>query len=852
MKRLTRVAYRSLAERKSRALLTGAGIALGVALLFGSLVTGASSTRGLERYVEELTGTADVLISPVGAFDAQLPDGVIATVTTLPEVRDVVGVLALPTVVSSTHASTKQEVNRDPEAVLIGAEREGLDRLYLFRLRNGRFFDSGRQEIVLSRKLATSLQVSAGDRVTVATPRGREDVAVVGILEDYGGGRLNHGGVAFTSLLTAQGMTGRPGTVRQAYVGLEQGADVPQWIARHGRDIHPAVTVESSTQIADFARRQLAGISGTLTALATAILFVAGFLIYLTLSMAVAERVRMYGTLLSLGATRSQIRRIVVVEAVSLGLAATLAGLLIGLVFARGGLALSGRLTGEFDVSLTVPPWSVAAGAALGIITTLLSALVPAGRAARLDPVSAMRGDYSVERRLPRTWMLGAGAFAAGLYLAVTSGSVELVALATLLVTAGSVLLVPPVLRPLAHALGSLTSRLSRGAGRVAVLHLSKERTRSAYTLGLIMVVMAFALAVAAVEASFIRSMEGQLTEQFGADLELRAALTFDPGLETELRRVPGIQHVTPINFGLTKMETHSASSAAPPATPAGPERVLLVFVDPLSYFEVSGWSSLTASVDDAERALTAGGSVIFPEATAGRLRVRAGDRVSLHGAEGPREFTIAALARIPNSLPTLYVSRGDGRAHFSVGNPMALRAALAPGADLDQVSDRIERDLGGRADFAIETVGAIKDDIRAQISGGLNGFFALLFLAGAVGFIGLANTLAVSVVERYREIGLMRAVGARSRQIVGGTLVEAATLVVVAFVLAVPLGTLLSFPLVQFSAGVIGDLTIDYEFPTKIVGVLAAGGAALGAVAAMGPARRASRLEIDAALRYE
>src|SRR5213078_3191292 len=130
-------------------------------------------------------------------------------------------------------------------------------------------------------------------------------------------------------------------------------------------------------------------------------------------------------------------------------------------------------------------------------------------------------------------------------------------------------------------------------------------------------------------------------------------------------------------------------------------------------------------------------------------------------------------------------------------------------GTDPARVRDTLRQQLGQRATFLISTPFEQKADLRAQLNAGVGAFFVLLLLAGLVGLFGLANTMAVSVMQRYREIGLLRAVGARRRQITGMALVEAETLVAVAFVLAIPLGVLISRPLLATISSGIGDFTL-------------------------------------------
>ncbi|MGH9197717.1 MAG: FtsX-like permease family protein, partial [Acidimicrobiia bacterium] len=402
------------------------------------------------------------------------------------------------------------------------------------------------------------------------------------------------------------------------------------------------------------------------TALAASVLFIAGFLIYLTLSTAVAERIKVHGTMQAVGARPVQIGSLVVVEAIAISIPAGLVGLGLGLLFARLGLALSGRFLGEFGTTIVVLPQTVAIALGMGVLVTVLSALVPARRAARMDPVDAMRGDYATERRLSRGWIVGVALFAAGLALGWKTSSAARVGGATLLITFASVLLVPPILRPAAQLLGLVTERIARGVGRIAVLHLARERTRSAYTLALVMIVMALILATAATNTSFRISFDRLLDDQFGADFELRSASTFTEDFRSRLEALPGVESTTPVWIGASRLIKGD-----------GEEKVLVSFIDPDSYFRVSSFSFIKGDKAGAENALREGAKVIFPMATAERLGLDLGDEITLVTAGGEKRFEIATLIRSPNSLTTMFLGAADGRTHFNLDRPLALQVKV-------------------------------------------------------------------------------------------------------------------------------------------------------------------------------
>ena len=847
LRRLSRLGLRTLAERRWRSILTAGGVVLGVALFVGALLTTVSSLQGFDRFVDEASGQADVVITPAGAALGSLlqpeagavPAGVAEDLAGIDGVAGAAGVVAFPTAVRTDRGTAiEQELNRRAPAAVVGAALES-QTVYPVSLAAGQLPAPGAREVVVPSPMARSLDIGPGDVLHVAAPVGPLEVTITGVLEERGVGRLRT--VVFTSIEAARAMGGLADGYTQVGIKLDRGIDVPAWVARHRAGVPGGVElIEAARPLRAF-RSQIAMLNGALVVSAAGILFCGGFLIYLTLAMSVAERTRLYGILQSLGATRRQVHRLVVVEALVLGSAATAVGIVLGVVVARGLAAATERLLSLFgSPPLVISWWALGAGAVVGIVTTVVAALVPARRAARVDPVTAIREAQLPEPNTTGRWFVGAILLSLGAsLLALTSGLA--MAAAIVVIAVGSIQLMPFVIRPLAAALRPVMGKLSRGVGDIAVLHLARERSRSAYTLALVMLVMAFTIATAAVTGSYTRSLERELDRTLGSDLQLSAASTFPPAFLDALGAHPDVEAFTAIANASTTL-THGDTD----------ERVYVQAIDPTSYFEVGSFSWSDGDDASARQALEGGGVVIFPTSAADRLGVERGDTVVMHTADGPAEFVVAGLAHLSNIPTRLVIAKADGERLFGTWGPDEAWVNVSGTRDLEAARRSLEDDLRPMAGFIASTPSEIKEDVRAQVAGGANGFYVLIFMAGAVGLFGLANTVAVSILQRYREIGLIRALGARRRQVRSMALVEAVTLVVAAFVLAVPLGALLSRPLLAAVQSNLGDVTVHYSFPWLVLPVVGVAGLVVGALAAALPARRAAALEIDDALRFE
>jgi putative ABC transport system permease protein len=841
VRKLYSLGSKSLAHRKGRSILTGAGIVLGVAIFFGVLVSNATTQDGVDRLIEDFTGGADVVVNPQGAFDARISDATLAKVRALPGVRDVVGGLGLYAEVPSLRKDDDRK-GFYLNGIVLDQER----KVFRFVLGSGRFFRPGAAEVVINQNIAEDLSLGIGERVGITTPTGPRTVTVVGILKKEGAGRGIGGPGAFTSLAETRALVGEGAVYDGASLILSSGTNVERWVRAHNGDT-PGIRFRNADDLAQGFKSFLTVFGTFLTFFAFITLFVGAFLIYLTLSMAVIERTRMYGTLRALGATRRQVRRVVLTEATALGLVSTLVGLFVGLGLAKILLALISKL---FELSLpglTITPLTVVLAVAVGVIVTLIASLIPAVRAGRLAPVEAMKGDYVGETRLTRSWIAGVALLVLGLVVAMTtSGSADkasgLTPIGVLLVLLGAVLMTPLLLRPLAAVLGRITNRMARGVGDVAVLHLVKERSRSAYTLGLIMVVMAMLFAAGGLYLSVRGVIDEIVDRQFGADLFMQANAPLDPALETKIRARPDIAHVSSLRFGFTRSSGHKA---------ADNDEVFLLMIDPATYFDLSSFLWKDGSDAEAKEALTRGGSVLMPATYSKETGLGRGDKLILETRSGKVPFNVAGVHLNDPGPPRITVGLADGRRYFQASKPYALIADVKPSANVNRVKTSLENGIGKNIGLDVETAAENKRMAQSQVGRYFQIVYAILAVMAIVGLLGLANTLAMSVVRRFREIGILRAIGVTRSQMWRMVLVESTTLGLVAFVLSFPLGWIMTALVIRATSDGFG-FEMSTVYPWKWIPFVALFGLLCAVVAAIAPGRRAARLEVVTALQYE
>ena len=280
-----------------------------------------------------------------------------------------------------------------------------------------------------------------------------------------------------------------------------------------------------------------------------------------------------------------------------------------------------------------------------------------------------------------------------------------------------------------------------------------------------------------------------------------------------------------------------------------GEQAVPLIVLDASTFFDVAGFVWIDGDDTSAQGSLYDGDAVVMPYSLARTLGRGRNDVVTLETVEGPHDFRVAGTYASLN--PLIYTGQADGARWFRADEPREVLLNVKPGTPVGQVVNSIKAQLGPKATFIVETTADSKAALHSLLRQFLLAFIVILGLALVVGLLGLANTLAMSFLERTREMGVLRAIGASRAGVMTGALSESATLVAVALVLSLPLGWLLSWLFVRALTGSFG-FTVGFTYPWLLIPVVAVVAGLLAALAAAAPARRAGRLDVVAALRFE
>jgi putative ABC transport system permease protein len=284
--------------------------------------------------------------------------------------------------------------------------------------------------------------------------------------------------------------------------------------------------------------------------------------------------------------------------------------------------------------------------------------------------------------------------------------------------------------------------------------------------------------------------------------------------------------------------------------TSGSAEDFFVRIVDPSTYFRVSSFFWKDGDDASAQSALAAGRAVLISDEISKRLDVHRGQNVRLLTAQGRVAFRVAGVYIAPPGPPEIAMGVRDGRAYLNSGEPFAYLANVRRGADAGAVATRLQNAFPQQR-LAVQTSTAAKAQARRQIGTYFKIVYAILLIAAIVGLLGLANTLAMSVLQRFREIGILRAIGVTRSQTWRMVLVESSTMGLAAFVLSFPLAWLLTSLVVRATSSGFG-FSMPTIYPWLWIPAVAAFGVIISVVAAVAPGRRAARLEVVTALQYE
>jgi putative ABC transport system permease protein len=831
---LDRLAWRTVAARPLRSVLTILGIALGVGVLSASLTLGAALDASVEKTVAEMVGKADLRVS--GFLESGLSARSLETIASTDGVLDTAPVIEL-----RTFPSGKPGGGTADAVTVLGIEPLSYRRVHELPLVAGAGLERPDEPAALvTEQLAAEDGYIVGSELTLLGVGGIAELRVVGIVPGFGP-IAGSGRTVIIPIDTARRTFGLEGATR-VDLKLEPNAlDIAKSQLESGMT-EPYV-LASPADIARTLRASSAAFQGTAALVAAIVLFVGAFLIVNTLTMTVGERAREVGLLRAAGATRGQVSRFVFSGALALGLVGAALGVMLGLVLA---VVMAGAVSEATGLAASVTTFDLPGAltaAAIGIAITILAAIEPALAAARISPVEALRARFDLPRvsRGRLRWIavifVAVAILAMVVWPPVIAGSGAERALAVYAVLLGATLLSPFILQPLARLLGMPVGLVLRAEERLARGSLARDRSRTTLTLGSLVIGLAMVVALGWSAQAARASAFAWLEDVVPGDeivTSIRPIGINEP-VRDSLAAVPGVAGVTPIASFDMALRGVRVDAAA------------IVGAD----FLADGRLTVVAG-DRAEAlgALDRGGAAILPAGLADSLDLGVGSTLTIR-IGGSRSLDLRVAALVERSMPgttgeAILVGWRDATGSLGVLGADAFAVRFAPGAaELSRPALRSVAKTFALEANPIERVQGAVAEALARVFGV---FDALALVAVVIAALGIVNTLTMGVVERVREIGLLRAIGMSRRQVMRMVVVEATILGIVGVVIGAVAGLVAGAALLQLGGG-LGE---PGGVPWLPIGVAAFLGLVLPAVAAIYPAQAAARVSIIEALHFD
>ncbi len=849
---MLRATLKSLLARKLRLLLSGLAVVLGVMFVSGAFVLTDTLGRSFDAVFADAYAEVDVSVEAKPKIDVStaegmplstpMPASVLDRVKAVPGVADAEGVVA---------AEGARMIGSNGKVVSsFGPPQLGqywLGESDLLELREGRGPQAD-DEIVINAALAEAGKVKVGDRVGVLTLAPKKEFTLVGVF-GYSGGRDSIGGaneVYFTTPVAQQLMLGKPDVFSNISVQAADGTTPAALRDELARTLGADYQVKTGEQLAADAsaglKEGLSFFNKILLGFAAVALLVGTFLILNTFSIIVAQRTRELALMRAIGASGKQVIGSVVLEALAVGLIASVLGLAAGIGVGALLAYLFGQLAGGLTLAgLGVPASAVIGAFAVGMLITVVAALLPALRASRIPPIAAMQDVATPDRPLTKVTIGGAvvtgiGAVLLFLGLGGHAGDSTLATIlgGVLFAFIGVALLTPIISRPVVSLLGAMFSWSV--PGKLGRLNSGRNPRRTAITAAALMVGIALVTGVTVILDSAKGSIGALAEDTIKAELVISGSTSgprpasFDPAVLEKAAAIPGVQMVD--------------GEYGDMAVVGGERTWVAVSSNVAALQQIFGAKAAAGDISKL-----APDQMLVSSDTAKARNLSVGSTVPVQLSRGDaRTYTVSGIYE-SSQLTNPVTLPPQATADFAIPQPIQGFLQLAPGTSVDAVQPQIERLLADSPEVSVADRAGFIEQQTGQLDSLLQMIQILLALAIVIAVLGIINTLALSVLERTRELGLLRAIGLRRAQTMRMITVEAVVISIFGALLGVVVGTGLGAAVVEaLKDEGITDLILPWGQMVTFL-ILAA---IIGVVAAVLPAIRAARINVLGAIAHD
>lgn len=833
-----------------RSLLTVVGISIGVAVFVAMHAANDSVFGAFQQTVDRIAGATQLQVS---AGEPGFDEDILERVQAHPNVK-----AAAPVVEAVVGTGLPGQGN----LLILGVDMTGDRSLREYDFESGSegvvddplVFLAQPDSIILTSDFAQRNGLTANSRIPLETANGPKEFIVRGILRAGGLGSAYGGNLAIMDVYATQFVFGRGRKFDRIDIGLSPNARVEEVAASLSKELGPGFEVQApATRGQSF--QSIQRIYYFMLNFSSAFALAVGmFIIYNSFSIAVTQRRSEIGILRALGASRSQIATLFFGESILAGLLGSILGITLGYAGASGlARALARILEGVNGVSpaaLTIhlSPGFLALSAGIGTVTSVLAAFLPARAAARIDPVKALQkgrlqalseGESRIRLRLAIVF----AALATAPLIFTRSLTIFYAGYACIIIAV--LLLTPQLVFGLTRVLRPLLCRFRPVEGALAADSLLAAPRRAAATVAALMLSLALVVGLAGSARASYSNIAGWVSTSLNADLFVATSQTitarnykFPESMAEELERLPKVEQVQKLRSARISMQG---------------DPVLLIVIETTKLAERSPRIVVEGSSRDMYDRVARGEAVLASENFASLRNKHLNDRVDIPSPSGVLHLPIAGVVREYSDLQgALMVDRAVFKKYWKDDAVDLFRVYLAKHTDAAAVKqDLLTRFSGNRRIFVL-----LNSEVRSYVMKLTNQWFALTWLqisiAILVATLGIVNSLTVSIADRRRELGILKAVGGLRQQIRYAIWMEAATLGLMSVILGLAIGAVHLYYVLELSARDYPGLRFDYTYPYSVAAMIVPIIIGASILAALGPGESAARERLVEALEYE
>ncbi len=827
---MMRMAWQYLKGRKLRTALTTLAIVFGVGLIFMMNLVLPSAEKAFEQSLDAESEGVDLdIASPAG--EAFAPEQPTDTLRQIDGVEAVTGVLRRRIILPKD-----QRFGDVTQIELIGVDLATVRQVQSFDLSSGRFVENS-GEAVVAHDIGT-----VGETINLVTTSGLKPYTIVGVLKE--GGMTPR---VFVSLADAQADLNQPGLVNLLEVSFKSGTNEDKLTSRIKKALGDDEYLYNASSNDEFAAMQAGYLMFSMFGVIA--LFLGGFLIFNTFRTVVIERRRDLAMLRAIGATRRQLMQMILIESLLQGIIGTLVGLVLGYLMALGAgsalRSLSNTFYGQLDTHIMLTPKAFMAPIGLGMLCTLLAGYWPARRAGRTSPLEALRPSSGADIHRAARWGLVVGFAVMIVSLLMMLGSTKTTVLGSVLFLVGMVIAGPGLVVPAARLFNPLLTLWFAREGDLARGNMVRQPGRAAITASTLMIGLATFVMIAASVLGFNALIDKLIDTNFSSDIMVMpttigtysSIVGADENLVSNIRGLPDVEQVAELRHAASVYDGN---------------RLEVYGIDPQVYPEVSPMDFSKGDSKEAFAKLSEGRNAIVNPFGAAQLGFELGDTFTLQTSNGPQTYRVVGIATdlLNFKIVSIFISQENLKTDFNKTEAIMMMIDVKPGADVKAVHQQVKQMMSNYPQFLVEVTSEYRSTMQGLMSSVMNAFYILAALILIPAALGLLNTLTINVLERTREIGIVRAVGGSRKQVQRIVVAEALLLGLLGAAIGVLSGVALSYGFTM-AFGLYG-WEVPYIFP--VMGIVAAIIIALllALFSSILPARNAAKLDIIRALQYE